>query len=328
VGQNSGRTQFLTYDSASLLNWYRDETRALNELPYTEIACFLEEPWSPAKNLPVVRSVNEFRLASYPPDVFEAFTKEGRVDKFDSQVVRLEKYIGSSRTFVVRPCRYADGLRSNYAMDWRGEPATGGQPFSLRSLMAQDYGAHLPPLDERRLSNALGLAVIVWYRTEEGDLLPYLPKRPEAGSAVFRGGFHCTASGEAEWKTEATTFDQMFIAEICKELYEEVGLRREELHWIVPAALCREFLRGGKPQLFFVALARVEAHELAPRRREAIRRQIHAGRQEILDDFLRVESPEQLYRDLATQGTIESYANMCYAQICAESAYRAGALGL
>ena len=348
VKENSRRTAFLTYDTPSLLNWYSDETRALNELPYTEIASFLDEPWSEAADLQVARKTDQFRLASGPPDdlarlqtyVYDAFIKENRIDKFDSKVVRLDKYSVPKRMFDVRPCKYSDGLRSNYAMDWRGRLEIGEQPFSLRSLIAHDYGSRLPPLGEARLSNALGLAVIVWYRTEDGDILPYLPKRPEAsvldialekvgGSikrlAVFGGGFHCTASGEAEWKPNATTFDQMFTADICKELYEEVGLSREDLHWIVPVALCREFLRGGKPQLFFVALARAEAHELGPKRREAIKRQIDAGRQEVLDDSLTVETPEQLYRDLARFGTIESFANMCYAQQCAESAYRAGA---
>src|ERR1022692_1086127 len=88
----------------------------------------------------------------------------------------------------------------------------------------------------------------------------------EIGGLWGRVSLHCP--GEAEWKPNATTFDQMFRADICKELYEEVGLSREDLHWIVPVALCREFLRGGKPQLFFVALARAEAHELGPKRRE------------------------------------------------------------
>jgi hypothetical protein len=143
--------------------------------------------------------------------------------------------------------------------------------------------------------------------------------------AVFPGGlFHCTASGNAEWKPRAATFDEMFTVDICEELYEEVGLNRADLDWIVPVALCREFLRGGKPQLFFAALTNVRADELAEKRRAAIELQIVAGRQEVLDEILPVESLEQIYKDLALHGTIESFANMCYAQRCAEWAHRAG----
>ncbi len=167
----------------SLLNWYRDEAPVLKALPYAELACFLDEPWSEkspqATGLTVTKRSEPFRLASHPPDslarlqtyVYDAFTKENRVDKVDSKVVRLENYNGQKRRFTVRPCNYSDGLRSNYALDWHGDLEIGGRPFSLRSLMAQDYGSCFPPLDESRLSNALGLAVIVWYRTEDGDLL-------------------------------------------------------------------------------------------------------------------------------------------------------------
>jgi hypothetical protein len=311
--------KFLTYDAATLLDWYRDETPACGRLPYTELACFLDQP----SDLTIEKKKTPFRLASCPPDglahlqgcIYEAFTKEKRADKVDSKVVRLENYDARERRLVIRQCRYSDGLKSNYALDWQGK---------LRSFLAQDYGSKLPPLDEPRLSNSLGLAVIVWYRAQDGDTLPYLPKR--AGNlAVFPGGlFHCTASGEAQWKPRAATFDQMFTADICKELYEEVGLSRADLDWIVPVALCREFLRGGKPQLFFAALTNVGADELAEKRRAAIERQIVAGRQEVLDEILQVESTEQLYRDLPRHGTIESFANMCYAQRCVESADRAG----
>src|ERR1700733_10520368 len=325
--------RFLTYDVGKLLNLYHDETPALDRLPYVELDCFLDQPWEAltrAADLKVGKTKAPFRLASHPPDglashqdcLYDAFVNENRVDKFDSQVVRLDHYDAQEHKLAIRPCNYSDGLRSNYALDWHGE-------FSLRSLLAEDYGSRLPPLNDLRLSNALGLAVIVWYRTENGDILPYLPKRADARLAVFPGGlFHCTASGNAEWKAEADTFDRMFTADICKELYEEVGLSRADLDWIVPVALCREFLRGGKPQLFFAAHANGEADELAGKRRAAIERQIVAGRQEVHDECLPVESLEQVYGDLARCGTIEAFANMRYAQRCLESASRAGSLSL
>lgn len=355
VRNNSHRTTFLDYDVGRLLGWYRDEVALLGELPYTELAYFIGSSWPNAPagetGIKVVRKTEPFQLASHPPAnlarlqtyAYDAFTRENRVDRFDSRVVRLEAYNTKNRRLAVRPCDYSDGLRSNYALDWSSELEIAGQPFSLRSILAQQYGCRLPRLLEPRLSNAIGLAVVVWYRTDEGDILPYLPMRAEANlldialekmggnvkrSAVFRGGYHCTASGEAEWKPNATTFDEMFTTDICKELFEEVGLSRHDLEWIVPVALCREFLRGGKPQLFYCAFTNVEARELGSRRREAIKRQVLRGRQEVLDDALAVQSPEQLYQELATHGTIEAFANMIYAQRCAEVANAAGAFSL
>jgi hypothetical protein len=307
---------FLTYDLATLFNWYRDEKPALGQLPYTELDCFLDQ----SHNLTIERDETPFQLATHPPDnlaqlqdcIYDEFTRQRRIDKFDSHAVRLEKYDPRERRLTIRQCRYSDGVKSNYALDWQGK---------LRSYLAQDYGSALPPLDEPRLSNALGLAIIVFYRSSAGPMIPYLPKRAGANQAVFPGGlFHCSASGEAEWKLHATTFDELFTGHMCRELYEEVGLNRADLDWIFPVALCREFLRGGKPQLFFVASANVGEEQLTTKRRAAIERQIRVGRQEVLDEVLPVESLEQLYSDLASSGTIESFANMCYAQRCARLA--------
>ena len=311
-----GAGVFLNYDVDWLLDQYPGECPLLGELPYTELACFLD---APAPALTVSRETGPFHLASEPPaelarlqaNAYAAFREEKRVDR-DSTVIRLEGYDRQKRELAIRPCRYADGLRSNYAMDWKAG-------VSLRSVMSQAYGATLPPLNEARLSNAIGVAVIVWHRTEQGDVVPYLPRRAESekGSAVFPGGYHSTASGEVEWNPNAATFDDLFTAHICEELREEVGLIREDLDWIAPVALCREFLRGGKPQLFYAAFTKVPASELGRRRRTAIERQIARGRQEIADDFLVVTSTAQLDRDLAMLGTIEARANMVYAQRCA-----------
>jgi hypothetical protein len=41
---------------------------------------------------------------------------------------------------------------------------------------------------------------------------------------------------------------------------------------LVPVALCREYLRGGKPQIFFVGLTDLSPPELKKARIEAIRR--------------------------------------------------------
>jgi hypothetical protein len=223
----------------------------------------------------------------------------------------------------VQPCAYSDGLKSNYAMDGAGE---------LRELLRAEYGGRLPPLEDRRLSNGIGTAVVVL----DGEGRPYLPRRAPRQS-VFPGGYHCTASGEAVWQGDtglgasdrvvpqlptvatlkphqsrdlegavdsepALGFDAIFTANICRELEEEVGITRADLEWIRPIAFCREFLRGGKPQFFFAAQTILEERELAERRRAAITRQIAAGCQEVMDDVLREVRPELC--------TIECAANL------------------
>src|SRR5580704_886844 len=134
-------SRFLTYDVETLLHLYRDETPALGQPPYTELAYFRDQP----PDLKLDMKEAPFRLASHPPDsladlqdsAYRAFIQENRLDEFDSEVVRLEHYDARERRLAIPHCRYSDGLRSNYALGWHGK---------LRSLLAQDYGSALPPL--------------------------------------------------------------------------------------------------------------------------------------------------------------------------------------
>jgi hypothetical protein len=129
---------------------------------------------------------------------------------------------------------------------------------------------------------------------------PYLPRRAP-NQSVFPGGFHCTASGETVWRDQG----ELFESNICRELEEEVGLTRADLEWIRPLALCREFLRAGKPQIFFAAQTFLPPEELALRRRRAIADQLAAGRQEILDEILPAVTPDAL-----AECTLECRANL------------------
>ena len=90
--------------------------------------------------------------------------------------------------------------------------------------------------------------------------------------AVFEGGFHCTSLGAVEW-SESETFDQIFTEDMYQELNEEVGVEKDDVEVILPLSLCREFLRGGKPQIFFAGLTTLSENELAKKRRKALQRQ-------------------------------------------------------
>lgn len=79
---------FLNYDVAALSSWYPRETRIFDNLPYTELAFFLDE-WPVAANLRVTMKSEQFQLASTPPDglerlqtrAYKAFKNEKRVDE-------------------------------------------------------------------------------------------------------------------------------------------------------------------------------------------------------------------------------------------------------
>lgn len=266
----------LRYDPAWLIEWYRGEVPAGPGLPYT-----LLEGGGPFR---IVRTEEPFRLRQVVNVSVNL--------PFDEGVARLAAY--ERGMLHVQRAAFSDGVKSNYAMDGPGE---------LRETLRREYGAKLPPLGDPRLSNGIGTTVVVWDAAGK----PYLPRRAP-GQAVFSGGFHCTASGETLW-TDAADFDGLFTQNICRELEEEVGIARADLEWIRPVALCREFLRGGKPQLFFAARTALSPEALTVRRRAAIAAQIAQGRPEILDEVLEEVNPETL-----KQCTMECTANLALAK--------------
>ena len=261
-------------DAAWLIDQYRDELTAAPGIPYAPLD--LAGPFS------VLLETNPFRPIP-AADVHPAL-------KYDETIVRLARH--QPGTLWVQPCRYSDGMKSNYAMDGPGE---------LRQPLIAQYGRRLPPLDDRRLSNAIGVAIVVF----DAGGRPYLPRRAPRQS-VFPGGFHCTASGEAVWREGPLEFDRLFTENVCRELEEEVGLARADLEWIHPLALCREFLRAGKPQLFFAARTALDAAQLRSRRRAAIAAQLAHGRQEVLDEVMREFDPALC--------TLECLANLALAK--------------
>lgn len=241
----------LRYDPAWLLECYREELPARPGVPYTELA-------GGGRPFHVVKLAEEFRLRP-------VLDLEPKLD-FNEAVTRLAAYDPDTRTLTVQKSFYSDGVKSNYAME------------QLRGLFQAEYGHRLPPLSDARLSNGIGTAVVVF--TPAG---PYLPRRAR-GQAVYPKGYHCTASGESTWSEHGQTFDDIFTANILRELEEEVGLAASDLDWIKPVSFCREFLRGGKPQFFFQGYTRLGADALRERRQAAIARQIANGRQEVEDD--------------------------------------------
>ena len=88
--------------------------------------------------------------------------------------------------------------------------------------------------------------------------------------AVFEGGWHCSASGAAEWSDGVSpTFDNLIVGDMLREIEEELGIDKRQIIVIEPISICREFARLGKPQIFFAGLIDVTFDELTARIRNA-----------------------------------------------------------
>lgn len=325
---------FLNYDPIWLSDQYRDEQAIAPLLPYKELTRWL--PSSPSNKTEIKLNINtaKFQLAKDNADL-EAFQGESLVAMkdekkmtSDEKIIHLEKVDIASNTLFIQPAYYADQARSNLVMDWEGPHALSKfkKIGTLRAYLTPKYGCTLPPLSENILANTIGVASIILYRHDR-HLIPYLPRRvgnkfkdalkttgrSPKQVAVFEGGFHCTASGAAQW-SKGSTFENFFVDDMYQELEDEVGLKKEHIDILIPVALCREFLRAGKPQIFFVGITNQTADELDKLRIAAIRKTLSGHMvSEIHDEVRQYDTESELCDILTKEGlTLEAAANLHY----------------
>jgi hypothetical protein len=214
-------------------------------------------------------------------------------------------------------------------MDWEGPHALSKFDHigTLRAYLTPTHRRTLPPFNEHLLANTIGIATIILYRNGR-HLIPYLPRRvgtkfkdmlkttgrSTKQVAVFEGGFHCTASGAAQWCNNGSTFEDFFVNDMYQELEEEVGLEKQHIDILEPVALCQEFLRGGKPQIFFVGITNRTSEELDQLRIEAIERTLRGQMvPEIHDEVREYKTEDELCNKLILDGlTLEAAANLHY----------------
>jgi hypothetical protein len=82
-------------------------------------------------------------------------------------------------------------------------------------------------------------------------------------------GLHCTASGVAELGPNPGRLQLFHYDSVLRELVEEVGIEERDLTSLRLIAFCREMMRVGKPQMFFVGTTELSEGELNHRMRGA-----------------------------------------------------------
>jgi len=205
-------------------------------------------------------------------------------------------------------------------MDWVTNDLESIAQKTLRGYLVAKYQHKLPPLKHLTLANTIGISCIIFFYSKD-QLTPYLPIRNKAllnknqnELAVFEGGFHCTASGVLEWKNTDSSINY-FINEMQRELEEEVGLTKNDLKFLYPLSICREFLRGGKPQIFFIGLTLLNEKEIISKRKEALKKITKEEKIEIKDEHLLIKNNIDL-KELSKKYTLtmEAIANLYYCE--------------
>jgi len=328
----SNSTEFLTYDVERLLALYSNQPGRISEdIPYSEEISWLRSTWEETVTATCKISVRAERdwfslggsadaeISAWQGGAYSRFREKGHASGEDTTVVRLNRLDHDSSTLSLQRAKYSQQVKSNLTLDWKGEGLqnTFG---TLRGLLLARYRGVLPPLDEPLLANTVGIALVLLFKAESNEYLPYLPKRA-ANLAVFPRAYHCTASGATQapltgrWEDGSLTFEDVFVSDMFTELDQEVGITAANVQDMIPVALCREYLRAGKPQLFFAGLTNLSRDELRERRIEAIKRsRRRREKEEVEKDALAPRNLGELKAALeAHPPSLETYPALHYA---------------
>jgi len=330
--------QFLREEPGFLADFYREEPTLKQEwIPYQEIANWMPPPgWGledgTSIHVGIERLPQNFRLETggddhlkeFQVDALREFKASGRMSR-NSQIVRLAGVSDDGTCLTVQKAMYSDQVQSNLVMDWSGPHAlsTRAGCKTLRAYINARHPGRLPPLSDKRLANTIGIATIIFYKDAKGILRPYLPLRVKGGLrksrrlAVMEGSFASSASAAARWIDEAESFNDLLTADMMCELDQEVGIKPHDLEFLIPVALCREFLRCGKPEVFFVGLTSLGEEDLVARRRHAMHREksVEDRKVEVEDTHLDFGDPSRMEKQIKKYGILpEASANLEYAR--------------
>lgn len=274
--------RYLNYDPSYLLRLYAAEKPIATGVTYTELMNFssinaYDAEWDDAgvkivaNKSPYVRNEGHAAWSETSAAAFTARKQEGRTRQNEDTLrlvsLTLNKSGHPRLSLCLQKATYYDQAKSNLVLDFDRKNQSEHTP--LRTQLNAAYGNQLPPLNDDRLANTLGVAALIFY-WNGNQLVPYVVRRVKT-IGVFPGGLHCTASGVAKWPVGRTALSFKDLTDhMFDELDEEVGIKPADIVELRPMALCREMARGGKPQLFYAGITLLSRKELKDRR-------IHAG---------------------------------------------------
>lgn len=169
--------------------------------------------------------------------------------------IRITKFDLKENKIYIQPATYFDQIATNLTLDWASGVLGDDESLTIRNNYEKHHDGVLTPLRSSILANTLGVAVIVVNPDTKEVLIP-IRGNEQAIMHSGMGKFHCSASGVFAWNESddiknINSFD-FFSKGMEKELESEIGLKPEQYD-LIPLAFTRELVRGGKPQLFFIA---------------------------------------------------------------------------
>lgn len=315
------QSDFLNWDPKFLSERYAGEERyRLGDLPYSRLVT-----WSETKNVRLNTDFEDFEFR-YRDKAWREAARRGydaisddRLIYDNGHAIRLFAVRENGAELDVQKALYTQQAQSNLIADYvpRAKLKDEGA-VSLRQMMSRKYPQILPPLDEPRLANTLGVSVLVLCHDDDGLLRPLLQLREAEHAANNNSGVHCTGSRAALWPREEQSFtaESFFDDEAYAAVEKDFDLRRDHDEVkLYPSAIVREHARMGKPQMFYFGYTPKPLDEVLKFRLEQQKeREIHMSsrvdkyRSMTLDEFRKLITTD-IWEDRDTYKiTQEAYA--------------------
>ncbi len=244
----------------------------LLEAPYTLLIDYTADP-----TLTLGTFVNKGRfylpgeLAVLREQQIERRRAAGKLKKGDQPALRVADVSKTEKgiVYLVEEATYYDQVGSNLSLDATLPVGIGVVPATTGSARAWDIaqsgsGKHLPSLSASRLSNTLGVAVGI-RATDRSGRVGVIARRRGPNVDVYPNMWHVPFSFALSFMPPLPKQGELASLvnfDYAKELAEETKLEYGEITSVYPVALCRDLVRGGKPQLFFEMTTSLNFEEL------------------------------------------------------------------
>jgi len=243
--------RYLKLTDDELLSFYRNEQRveiSLNNRSYVLPMSVVFEPTELVGSQLMCHIEKEvFKVADKYRSYIEPITQILRHDKksFDGRVTRLSAC--TNNTIYLQEASYYEGVATNFSMDHKPKD----HKNTLREWLHGNHGNNgsFGDFETSPLVNHIGVVCMI--ETIDGMIIT----QKRSKKVTNRGGtLSSSASGSINWndiRTLQSPFSINKLAEsTVREVNEELGVATHSMRFL---GLLREYLRGGKPELYFFA---------------------------------------------------------------------------
>ena len=285
-------SQFVEQNTDKLIDFYYEYKKSkefkFSSAPYADTIPLRQDKngfsYGIDVNKFIVKTINAkymppLELRKHYDEAIMLFKELGKIRKNKSDewennsCIKITNWDNDKKIITIQPATYFDQVGTNLTIDWSSSLINKDNPSAtIRNSLERHEDGRLPKLQTSILANTLGVSVVL-VNTMTKDVLIPIRGSQQAIMTNGEGQFHCSASGVFELDNfplngEELKFD-IFIDGMHKEIEEELGLEKE-YYKLIPLAFSRELVRGGKPQLFFIAETELDIRDIKLKMTQAV----------------------------------------------------------